>query len=124
MRRTSCFNNKFAVADCLGFSSSASADILRVDDSSTAVDPDGSTWTRAYKCLQDALFESSPDDEIWVAGGLYRPHLRTGFSTWVDDPTRSFELLTSVPMLGGFRASLRGTQSETHCSILRYEAGR
>ena len=34
---------------------------------------DGSSWTDAYADLSDALNSSAPGDEIWVAGGTYKP---------------------------------------------------
>ncbi len=34
---------------------------------------DGSSWTDAYTDLSDALSNSAPNDEIWVAAGTYKP---------------------------------------------------
>lgn len=34
---------------------------------------DGSSWTDAYTDLSDALSNSVPNDEIWVAAGTYKP---------------------------------------------------
>ncbi len=34
---------------------------------------DGSSWNDAYLDLQDALNNSNPDDQVWVASGIYKP---------------------------------------------------
>ncbi len=58
-------------------------------------DDDGSTWADAYTDLQDAIAESEPDDEIWVAEGTYRPTTGT-------DREASFEVPEGVKIYGGF----------------------
>lgn len=54
---------------------------------------DGSSWSDAYRFLQDALAEATPGDYIWVAGAEYQP-----------DTTFSFVLMEdSVVIYGGFK---------------------
>jgi hypothetical protein len=57
--------------------STAEAVIRRVNRNavtSCGASCDGSNWTsRVYKYLQDAIFDSDPGDEIWVARGVYKP---------------------------------------------------
>jgi predicted outer membrane repeat protein len=57
---------------------------------------DGSSWEDAFTDLQDALAVALPDQEIWVAAGLYKP---TGDET---DREATFQLLDGVAIYGGF----------------------
>ena len=56
---------------------------------------DGLTWPTAFQDLQCALDTAvvHNGDQIWVAGGTYRPG---------TDRTSSFHLFNNVPILGGF----------------------
>ncbi|MDZ4754563.1 MAG: hypothetical protein SGJ11_08705 [Phycisphaerae bacterium] len=55
----------------------------------------GNNWAFAYKDLQNALVDAAPGDEIWVAGGTYKP-------TSTTSRTVSFTLESGVQLLGGF----------------------
>ncbi|GAA5480861.1 choice-of-anchor Q domain-containing protein [Haloferula sargassicola] len=55
----------------------------------------GSSWEQAYSTLSEALAAAQPGDEVWVAGGTYRP-------TADNDRTKSFELADGVSLYGGF----------------------
>ncbi len=57
---------------------------------------DGKTWTSPFKDLQDGLESAQPGDEIWVAGGEYKPDRGTG------DRSRSFRIGAGVSLIGGF----------------------
>ncbi|MBW1878247.1 MAG: hypothetical protein JRJ84_07800, partial [Deltaproteobacteria bacterium] len=70
--------------------------VLRVDDDSTAVTPDGRTWATAYPTVQAAIDAASPGWQIWVARGLY-----TGASA--NDPVA--DLGTTLSLYGGFAAT-------------------
>ena len=79
--------------------------ILRVDASSTAVTPDGSTWPLAFDNLQEALYfgeELVPTDtvEIWVAQGVYYPDV-----TFDNDPVELFHMKNNIAVYGGFAAT-------------------
>lgn len=60
---------------------------------------DGTSWTRAFKYLRDALDSSDPGDEIYVATGTYYPD--EGSSGFIGDRELSFDL-TGVSIFGGF----------------------
>ena len=75
-------------------------------DSSAAPGGDGSSWSTAYRHLQDALPTSSNGDEIWVARGTYRPDQGTGIPDGKRDT--SFHLKRGVALYGGFD----GTETE------------
>ena len=74
---------------------------LYVDDSATGVN-NGSSWTDAYRYLQDALMMASGGDEIRVAQGVYTPD-QFALS---DRPSlgryETFGLKNGVKLLGGF----------------------
>ncbi|MCW5554118.1 MAG: hypothetical protein KIS67_18425 [Verrucomicrobiae bacterium] len=55
---------------------------------------DGSSWANAYTNLQDAL--ASPEDEVWVATGVYRPAPPGG------DRNATFQLRSGRTLYGGF----------------------
>ncbi|MDH3215857.1 MAG: right-handed parallel beta-helix repeat-containing protein [Candidatus Krumholzibacteria bacterium] len=56
---------------------------------------DGLTWGTAYTDLQSALGAAVSSDEIWVAQGTYKPTSGT-------DQTATFQLVSGVPVYGGF----------------------
>ncbi|MDR9416463.1 MAG: LamG-like jellyroll fold domain-containing protein [Gracilimonas sp.] len=74
--------------------------IVYVDSSSTAVTPDGSSWSMAYTSLQDALGAASSGDSIWIAKGTYYPDDGAGIT--LGDRDTSFVLKEGVVILGGF----------------------
>ena len=51
----------------------SSAVAYRVDRDAPGPVHDGTTWTRAFLTLQDALAVAGSGDEIWVAQGVYKP---------------------------------------------------
>ncbi len=61
---------------------------------------DGTSWVNAYAQLQDALVGALPGDELWVAGGIYRPDQGGGFTP--GDRFASFQMLSGVRLYGGF----------------------
>jgi len=56
----------------------------------------GTSWPDAFRDLQDALAVAQAGDEIWVAGGVYKPDRGAG------DRTMAFELVSGVGLYGGF----------------------
>lgn len=65
-----------------------------VNTSSPALTPTGLlTWTNAFTNLQDALAVVTPNNEIWVAQGVYYPDANLA---------NSFELTNGVAIYGGF----------------------
>ena len=83
--------------------------ILHVDASAPA-SGDGTSWTKAYNTLQDAILNSLDRDndliednqvaEIWVAQGTYRPDQGGGNAE--GDRAAYFRLLSGVGLYGGF----------------------
>jgi parallel beta-helix repeat protein len=71
---------------------------------------DGSSWANGYRCLQDAIAEVRPGDEIRVANGIYQPDRRTsrvGRPGTVrieasGDRAATFELINGVTFKGGY----------------------
>lgn len=66
-----------------------------VDSNATGTN-DGSSWTNAYLDLSDALSNSAPMDEIWVAAGTYKP----GGTT--PDTSSFFTFPHDLLLYGGF----------------------
>jgi len=80
---------------------------IYVDVDATNIN-DGSSWTNAYWCLQDALSNAQAGDEIRVAYGTYKPDRRVAISrsrqqiTASGDRTVSFQLKNGVTIKGGY----------------------
>ena len=81
--------------------------VLRIDASSTAANPDGKSWACAYKNLDTAMIVArDPQSEItalWVAEGVYKPAVATNPNG--DIRSRAFLLdddLDGIAIYGGF----------------------
>jgi hypothetical protein len=58
----------------------------------------GTSWANAYTNLQSALSIAFINDDIWVAGGTYKP-------TATNDRTISFVMKNGVDIFGGFNGT-------------------
>jgi len=76
--------------------------ILRVDQNAPLAIwvPDGSSWTRAYRNLQDALAAAGSGDTIRVADGVYTPDDGAGVTP--GDRTASFDIPDGVTVMCGY----------------------
>jgi len=86
----------------------AAGKVIYVDGDAVA-EFDGSSWANGYRCLQDAIAEAQPGDEIRVANGIYKPDRRLEVSgrtgariTASGDWTATFELIEGITMKGGY----------------------
>ncbi|MDD5454762.1 MAG: C25 family cysteine peptidase [Candidatus Ratteibacteria bacterium] len=90
-------------------------------DNNTKPGGDGKTWETAFKYLQDALnnpsLEPEASDEIWVAGGAYKPDQGNGIA--FGDRTATFRLITGVTIKGGYKGGDNSTGNER--SIKTYQ---
>lgn len=82
--------------------------IIYVDIDATGTN-NGSSWTTAYQCLQNALEEASAGDEIRVAEGIYPPDRRIEKAGRIGTRISSsgarietFQLLSGVTIKGGY----------------------
>ena len=73
--------------------------IIYVDDDATGAN-NGSSWTNAYKYLQDSLSAALSGDEIWVAQGTYNPD--RGGSNMPGNREATFQLKNGVTLKGGY----------------------
>jgi len=74
-------------------------------DSDAVGNNDGSSWSNAYKYLQDALADanSSPKPvEIRVAQGVYKPDANSADPNGSGDRYAAFELINGVAIKGGY----------------------
>ena len=86
----------------------AGAKVIYVDGSA-ADSNNGSSWVKAYNCLQDALADANTADkpvEIRVAQGTYTPDRGRGIEK--GDRDAAFRLVGGVTLMGGY-AGLGGT---------------
>ncbi len=72
----------------------ANAAVIRVDIDANP-NGDGSTWSRAFDSLTDALAVAQPGDQIWVADGKYTPETPAGREA-------TFLIPDGVQLYGGF----------------------
>ncbi|MDH7598353.1 MAG: PKD domain-containing protein [Sedimentisphaerales bacterium] len=94
------FTTTLIVGLLLGSTSAwVSARVIYVDDDAPGAN-NGSSWTNAYRYLQDALATATAGDVIKVGQGVYKPHLRT--APGPTDRSVTFTLKSAVTLLGGY----------------------
>lgn len=91
---TLSFPSFLSVGAVLLVTTSIRADVIRVHPAGLPPH-DGASWSSAYRSLSEALAAARGGDEIWVAGGTYKP----GDGS---DPAATFELQANVTLYGGF----------------------
>jgi hypothetical protein len=80
--------------------------VVYVDDDAAGAN-DGTSWAKAYMCLQDALAIAQSGDEIHVAKGIYKPDLhvvtvRSPHAVATGDRTATFQLKNGVTIKGSY----------------------
>ncbi|UCC32246.1 MAG: right-handed parallel beta-helix repeat-containing protein [Phycisphaerales bacterium] len=75
--------------------------IWHVDDDAP-LGGDGTTWSTAYKYLQDALAAATNGDEIRVAGGTYKPDQDEAGNVTLGERIETFQLISGVELYGGY----------------------
>ena len=99
MRRAVLYTHTVITTLLLAVTSLCSAKTIFVDPTA-AGDKDGSSWTDAYRHLQNALAAASAGDQIWVAEGTYKPDRGAGHT--LGDRNATFQLKNGVAIFGGF----------------------
>jgi len=90
-----------ATVACLLGATVAAQSVVFVDDDAP-FGGDGTSWSSAFRDLQDALDSARANsniEEIWVAGGEYFPDRGTG------DRDATFALVSNVGVHGGFQGN-------------------
>jgi len=95
--------------------------VIYVDDDAAGAN-DGSSWTDACACLQNALIFAQQGDEIRVAQGIYKPdqQVLTGRDIRVvesGDRTVAFQLIDGVDIKGGYAGSSGPDPNERDISL-------
>ncbi len=109
----------------LFFSLSIQANVIYVD-SSANTGGNGTSWVSAYKYLQDAIYNSSSGDSIWVAKGTYYPDEDEGGNVTENARTSTFNIESNIKIFGGFKGteiSLNDRDWETYITILSGDIG-
>ncbi|WP_300671995.1 choice-of-anchor U domain-containing protein [Desulfoluna sp.] len=78
----------------LAFKIWAESGIVVYVNDDAAGDGNGSSWLNAYTDLQSAIDSAKPNDEVWVAAGIYKPG--------VEDRSEYFQMAKGVSIYGGF----------------------
>lgn len=107
------------IVTVLIFSISAQSQIY-VDKAATGAN-NGSSWADAYTDLHDALDNSvsgiGANDEIWIAGGIYKPDPVTGIAatTVQQGKAYTFPMISGIKVYGSFNGesapNLRSTSN-------------
>ena len=63
---------------------------------------DGSSWANAAGNLQRTIDRSAPDDQVWVAAGLYKPNRIPPGLDPTDERNKTFFFSNGVKVFGGF----------------------
>ena len=74
-------------------------------DANTPDNNDGSSWSNAYRFLQDALAEANTDPNInvtLVAQGTYKPDCNSANPNGTGDREATFQLINGVIIKGGY----------------------
>jgi len=92
-------NNNFSM-----FEVDVGLPVIYVDDDAAGAN-DGTSWTDAYKYLQDALADANSAEkpvEIRVAQGIYKPDEDTLHPEGTGDREATFHLINDVTLKGGY----------------------
>jgi hypothetical protein len=84
--------------------------ILYVNDDAAGSN-DGTSWLNAFSSLQSALDAAVTGDEIWIAGGTYKPSYDYGLG--IGDRGKHFKLIEGVEIFGGFAATETSVDQRT-----------
>jgi len=109
---TSSVTSVLAVLLSLSASTARAQSIIHVDDDAP-VGGDGTTWSTAYRYLQDALHNAAVGDEIRVAAGNYHPDRDEGGHIVAGSRAATFQLVTGIALYGGY-AGLADPEAPNH----------
>lgn len=100
----------FAVAT---LAMSVQGSIIYVDATASGTPINGSSWSQAYRTLQDALAVAVTADDIHIAAGTYYPDEGSGQTD--NAASSTFRMIAGVDLFGGYPAG-GGTRSVAVCS--------
>jgi len=89
----------------MAFLSPSTAKVIYVDVNAPGPTYDGSSWTNAYKYLQDALADAgsaAKPVEIKVAQGIYTPDSNSADPNGSGNRYATFQLINGVTIRGGY----------------------
>jgi hypothetical protein len=90
--------------------------IIFVDDDADGAN-DGSSWPDAFANLQDALAVANYGDEIWVAGGVYKPDCNSANPNGSGDRRTTFQLINGVAIYGGYAGFGEAEPNERNAAL-------
>ncbi len=90
----------FSKPDLGAYESSSS--VLHVNAAVLGGKRNGIGWKNAYTSLAHAIVDAQPQQQLWVAHGIYRPTEGNSSAINISDPTVSFNLKNELAIYGGF----------------------
>ncbi len=106
-----------ALAGAAVLASQANAgSVVYVDDDASA-GGDGTSWSSAYKFLQDALANVGAATEIRVGQGVYTADRDEANPTGTGDKNATFQMINGVAIRGGYAGVVAPTPDERDIAL-------
>ncbi len=86
----------------IGVAEIPSPSVIFVRTDAPGPDHDGSSWSKAYLYLQDALEVAVAGQQIWIAKGAYKPDQSKDHPSGTGNRDATFDINDGIALYGGF----------------------